>query len=67
MDKLYTLCEAADYLRLHTQTVRMHIIKKRLFAYRIKTRKKLGDYRIPEAALLCFLSNEQYDPSKPTR
>lgn len=48
-ERIYTVQEAADWLRVSPRTIHKMIKKGRLSAYR--TGERRGEYRIPESSL----------------
>ena len=53
-EKLYTLQEVADYLKVSRQTIYNYVTKKKLRAYKLGGQR---EYRVTDADLQDFLKN----------
>jgi len=57
-ERVYTVQEAADWLRVNPRTIRKMIRDKRLSAYRVGG-ARFGEYRITESSLQALRTDQQ--------
>jgi excisionase family DNA binding protein len=61
-EKIYTVEEIADWLKVHNKTVRRWIMAGKLRAYRVGGQEQSGSLRVRESDLLFFLEERATRP-----